>query len=156
VVGRTVWPADASLSDRGKEKAVKRRLGLAALALGAVVAFTLTAASQPPDRQEKGPGRQGRPQRDGQPGGPGRFGPPRYEPGRLMPPFIRDELELTSEQQDKLDQLEKEVKDRLLKILTDDQKKKLRDLGRRGPRGPGGPPPGGPDGPPPGPPPDRD
>jgi hypothetical protein len=130
---------------------MRRRLGLGALALGAAIAFMLTAASQPPDQQEKGPGRKGGPpreRRDGPLGGPPRFGPPRFEPGRLMPPHFRDELGLTDEQQSQLDQLEKEVKDRLLKILTDGQKKKLRELSRRGP---GGPPPGGPGGPPRGP-----
>lgn len=65
-----------------------------------------------------------------------------------MPPHLRDELELTREQEQQLAKLEKEVKERLLKILTVEQKKKLKDLARRGPRGPGRPPEGGPRRPP--------
>jgi hypothetical protein len=68
-----------------------------------------------------------------------------------LPPFIRDELELSEEQENQVEALEKEVKDRLMKILTKDQKQKLNDMSRRGPggapgAGPGekrkGPPPG--------------
>jgi hypothetical protein len=64
--------------------------------------------------------------------------------GRVLPPHLRDELDLTEEQDKQLDELEKDVKDRVLKILTADQKKKLRELRR----GPGGSPPGGPGSPP--------
>jgi hypothetical protein len=100
----------------------------------------MSLASQPPDEKGKGP----------PPGGPARF-----ELGRVLPPHLRDALELTDEQEQQLDDLEKEVKERLLKILTPQQKKKLRELRRQGPppggpgrppedddqRGPGGPPP---------------
>ena len=65
-----------------------------------------------------------------------------------MPPHLRDELELTREQEQRLAKLEKEVKERLLKILTDEQKKKLKELVQHGQRGPRRPPEGGPRRPP--------
>jgi hypothetical protein len=71
-------------------------------------------------------------------GGPGRFGgwPPI---GQVLPPSVRDALEMTDAQKKQLDDLQKEVDDKLVKILTDDQKKKLQELRERGPFGPGGP-----------------
>ncbi|HWE36110.1 MAG TPA: EF-hand domain-containing protein [Isosphaeraceae bacterium] len=84
-------------------------------------------------------------------GGPGGFGmgPPR--PGVILPPPVRQALNLSSEQVKQLDELQKEVDAKLDKILTDDQKTQLQDMRRRGPGGPpGGPggfgPPGGPGG----------
>jgi hypothetical protein len=87
---------------------------------------------------------------------------PPFEPGRVLPTPLRDELDLTEEQDRQVDDLEREVKARLMKIFTPEQKKKLKELNRRRPpgpppgmpgrrferdgrRGPGGPPPGGPD-----------
>jgi hypothetical protein len=87
-------------------------------------------------------------------GGPGGmvvvFGP---SPGEVMPPFMRDQLKITPEQQKQLDDLQKETDEKLDKILTDEQKKQLKEMRERRPGGPGfGPPPGGPGGgPPPGP-----
>ncbi len=122
------------------------------------------AARDAEEYQEPGPGDRG----PGGPGGPGgrggrgRFGgPPR--PGQILPPFVRERLNLTAEQRKQLDALQKEVDDKLAKILTDDQKKQLKQMqqgfgrggfGRGGRGGRGGPPPGG--GGPGGPPPDRD
>ena len=133
------------------------RRWLAGMAVFGVAALSVTvAASQPPpgrggDNQPPGGGRGGR-------GGPG--GPPPFQLGRVLPPFARDELNLTKEQEADIAKLEMEVKERLSKILTDDQKKKLETLrppGRGGPGGPGGPGgdgpgggPGGRGGPPPG------
>jgi hypothetical protein len=84
----------------------------------------------------------------------------RWDLGRVIPPHICDELNLTPEQERQLHALEKDVKDRVMKMLTSEQKKKLSTLQRRGtgslppggpdagpPRGPGQPP--GDDGPPP-------
>jgi hypothetical protein len=77
----------------------------------------------------------------------------------LLPPHVRNELNLTKDQEKQLADLEKEFTARLQKILTTEQKKKFEEMRRRGgpPGGPGGPPgglggplPGGPDGPPPG------
>jgi hypothetical protein len=98
----------------------------------------------------------GPPGGDGGPGGPGgRFGG-MPQPGHILPGFLQDQLKLTTDQKQRLAQLQKEVDARLDKILTDDQKKQLKNMspggrGGFGPRGPGGPPPGGhPGGPPPG------
>ncbi len=62
--------------------------------------------------------------------------PPRYQLGDLFPPHVKDELNLTTEQQRQLAALEAEVKARLDKILTAEQKKQLdrpRPDGRRPP-----------------------
>jgi Spy/CpxP family protein refolding chaperone len=150
-----------------------------ALVLAASVVLVLPAASQPPGDRGPGQGRSGGPP-GGRPGGPpDRQAPPpgpgggMFEPGKVLPPHIRDALDLTEEQQDQLDRLEKDVKNRLMKILTADQKKTLKEMRSHGPgrdagpnqremrRGPGGPPPGagrpgGPGDPGPGGPPDRD
>src|SRR5437660_7780403 len=132
---------------------------LVTLLAGAFVAFQ--ANSQPPG----GPGG---------PGGPG-SGPPKFgkpELGSVLPPFVRDKLDLSDEQEKQIKDLEKDVKAKLTKILTPDQLKKIDELfkkgpfgkgpggpggpGGKGPGGPGGPGgkgpsgPGGPDGPPPG------
>jgi hypothetical protein len=134
-----------------KEKPMTK-LWVGGLALGAVLVCLVMVAAQPPEKKDRGPGRgdgppPGRPgERPPPPDRPGEPPPPpppgRFVPGRLMPEQIRDELDLTDEQEKELTALEKEVKERLLKILTPEQKKKLDELRRRGP---GGPPPGGPD-----------
>jgi hypothetical protein len=107
-----------------------RRLAGGLLALAAVVLCALTADSQEPPQGKK---------KDGPPR-PRRGGPPRFELGKVLPPFAREALELTKEQEDQLAQLEKEVKERLSKILTAEQQKKLETLRPLGPGGPGGPP----------------
>ena len=136
------------------------RLGLMALGLSAVMLTVVSA--QPPDgppgKGGKGGAKSG--QRDGGPGGG----------VHLIPPFVRDNLNLTDEQQKQIADLEKETTDKLAKILTPEQMKQLKDTrpprrvppgGEDGPgaggqqkgRGKGGPPGGGP---PPGGPPPRD
>jgi hypothetical protein len=102
---------------------------------------------QPPGRGGRGPGGPGGPGGRG-PGGRGGFGAP-PQPGQILPPFVRQRLRLTREQQKQVDQLQKEVDEKLAKILTDEQKKQLKQMQRgfgRGGRGGfgGGPPPGGP------------
>ena len=74
----------------------------------------------------------------GGPGGPGgRGGPGRFELGRVLPPFVKDQLNLTADQEKQIADLEKHVKAKLMKILTADQQKQLQDM--RPPRGgPGG------------------
>jgi hypothetical protein len=123
--------------------AMKRRL-LGVLAGGAVLLLALTAAAQPPDRRDRGPD-----QDKGPPGRSGGFrgerppGPPGpFEPGKVLPPPLRRDLALSRDQEKQLDDLEKEVKDRLMKILTDEQKRKLKSMAQRrpGPGRPGGPP----------------
>jgi hypothetical protein len=116
-----------------------RKLCACGLGLGLVLGCIVMAAAQPPEGRDR-PGRGDGPPRRGPGGPPG--GPPRgWEPGRVMPPPIREELELTEDQKKQLADLEKEVKDRILKMLTAEQKKKLDDLRRRGPEGPPPPPP---------------
>src|SRR5262249_10913040 len=60
--------------------------------------------------------------------------PPR--PGEILPPFIRDMLNLTPDQKKQLDDLQKEVDAKLAKILTDQQMKHLKEF--KGPKGKGG------------------
>lgn len=70
--------------------------------------------------------------------------PPPPEPGTVLPPFAREPLKLTAEQQKKVGVLEKEAKAKLAKILTEAQWKQLQDGFREGPSkdkrpdGPGG------------------
>jgi len=94
-----------------------------------LVFAALAALAQPPHGKRGGP-----------PRGPG--GPPRYELGKVLPPHVRDELQLSREQEEEIAKLEAEVKQRLSKILSAEQKRKLENLRPPGP--PGGPPPGDP------------
>jgi hypothetical protein len=119
------------------------KLGLSTLFLAGAV--TLTAISQPPDT--KGP-----PKKDGK-GKDGKFkgkdGPmskgPRMQLGMVIPPHIRDELNLTPEQQKKLETIEADVRGKLNKLLTDEQKRIFEN--HRPPFGPPGGPGGTPDAP---------
>lgn len=82
-------------------------------------------------------------------------GPPgkRFTLGKVLPPPLYEELELTPEQRKELDALEREVKKKLESILTEKQKRAVENFRPRQPGGPGGPPDGpgkrpGKDGPP--------
>ena len=97
------------------------RLWFGALALGVTILCVVAGTAQPPGK-DRGPG--------------DKKGPPPFEPGRVLPPHIRDGLNLSDDQVKKLDALEAEVKERLLKILDADQKQKLQELSRRRPFGP--------------------
>lgn len=60
------------------------------------------------------------------PGGRGGFmmpfgGPPR--PGQILPPPVRDQLELTDAQKKQIDELQKDIDTKVAKLLTPDQKK---------------------------------
>jgi hypothetical protein len=68
-------------------------------------------------------------------------GPPKgWEPGRVIPPVVRDSLDLTEDQQKKIDELEKEVRAKLMKILSEDQVQRAREMkGPKGPKGDDGP-----------------
>jgi len=105
---------------------MKRWMALV-FAMTVVGLCALTASPQPPEGK----------------GGPGgkKGGPPGFAPGKVLPPFARDQLDLTAEQEKQLEELEAEVKRKLDKILTDEQKKKLANL--RPPMGKDGPPPKG-------------
>ncbi|HEX3149283.1 MAG TPA: hypothetical protein VHR66_14510 [Gemmataceae bacterium] len=105
---------------------MKRYLALtfAVLIVGLCV---LTASSQPPEGK----------------GGPGgkKGGPPGFELGKVLPPFVREELDLTADQEKAIAALEEEVKAKLDKILTAEQKKKAagaRPMGKDGPMNKGG------------------
>src|SRR5262249_25793054 len=87
--------------------------------LGALALFAVDGMAQPP----KGP-------------------PP--EPGTVLPPFAREPLKLTQDQQRQVAELERDMKARLPKVLTPAQMKQFSDTMRQGP---------GKDGPPKGPPP---
>jgi hypothetical protein len=108
---------------------MKRPLALAFTAI-VVAMCALTAMSQPPEG--RGPG--------GKKGGP-----PGFELGRVLPPFVRDDLDLTADQERQIAALEEEVKQKLETILTAEQRKMA--AGARPPFGPpmskDGPPPGG-------------
>lgn len=113
--------------------------------------LTISVLSQPPEKGPPGQRQRGGFDKAGQEkGGPpgdgrgGRQGGPGFELGRVIPPPMRQMLELSEEQITQLDKLEKELKEKLNKLLTDDQKKQLANMRQRGPGGPGG----GPDGPP--------
>ncbi len=98
-----------------------------------LAAFALTASSQPPGgppKDKKGD----------------KKGPPRFELGKALPPFIRDELDLTREQEKRLDAIEADLRAQLDKLLTAEQKKAIANFAPPGPGGPGGGP-GGPGGP---------
>ncbi len=111
-------------------------------------AASLTAEDSAPRRGPAGPGGPGGP--------PGRgFG----RPGEVMPGMLRQHLNVTSDQAEKLDELQRDVDARIAKILTSEQASELKQMQERGPGGPpgrGGPPGGGrrrggpPDGGPPG------
>jgi len=81
-------------------------------------------------------------------GGPGMGGPPR--PGEILPRFMRQRLELSSEQEKQIQDLQKEVDAKLEKILSAEQREQLKSMRDRGPGGPGGFGPPGRGGPPPG------
>jgi EF hand len=72
--------------------------------------------------------------------GPGGFGgPPR--PGQVLPPFLVEALELTSDQRQQLKALQTEVDGKLNKILNDEQRARLKEFQEKGPGGKGPPPP---------------
>ena len=91
-----------------------KRIQLGLLTLLAVGLWALTADSQPPGGKGKGKG--------------GKKGPPPFQVGKVLPPYIRDGLDLSEDQEKQLADLEKEVRQRLLKILTAEQKEKLAEL----------------------------
>jgi hypothetical protein len=111
-------------------------LGKWSLALAIAAVFGVLAISQPPG--DRGPG-DGPPGQDPQGRGPN-GGPPRgFQLGWVLPPHIREQIELTPEQEKQIAEIEKEVKSRLEKILTDKQKEKIQQTGPPGGGAGGGP-----------------
>ena len=97
---------------------------VAMLAVGGLAIFFLTGMADQPDK-EKGP-------KKGPPPGEKKG----WEPGKIIPPHIRDGLDLTEAQEKKIADLEKEVRTKLLKIFTKDQLERLKELNDKGPKGP--------------------
>ena len=56
-------------------------------------------------------------------------------PPPVLPPFVREELDLTEDQDKQIAELEKEFHLKLMKILTEKQQKKLLTLVPKGPPG---------------------
>ena len=73
--------------------------------------------SQPPGGKDKGAKKD-------------KKGPPPFELGMVLPPFLRESLELTNDQEKALNDLEKDVRAKLLKILTPEQVERLKELKR--------------------------
>lgn len=100
---------------------------IAMLAVGVLAVSFMPGLSQPPGGKDKGAKKD-------------KKGPPPFELGRVLPPFFRESLELTKEQEKAIGELEKDVRAKLLKILTLEQVDRLKDL--KGPKD--GPPKDGP------------
>jgi Spy/CpxP family protein refolding chaperone len=86
-----------------------RRAFQGLIVVGLAFALGAFALAQPP----KGKGAKGDKEK----------GPKGFQLGKVLPPFIVDELELTEEQEAKIAAIEKEVKAKLEKILTAKQKR---------------------------------
>jgi hypothetical protein len=62
--------------------------------------------------------------------GPAAGGPPPF-----LPPHLRDELDLSEDQLQQMEEVHKEAREKIEKILTEEQREKLKDFGPpRGPR----------------------
>src|ERR1043165_1295755 len=96
--------------------------------LSALAVIVLAALAQPPEGKEKGPGKKGPPPF-------GKKGPP-WEPGKVLPPHVRDLLELSEEQEQQIRDLEKDVRRKLLNIFTEEQKQRLDEIRDKGAKGP--------------------
>jgi hypothetical protein len=96
---------------------------IAMLGVGALAVAFLTGMAEQPDK-EKGPKKGPPPEKKG------------WEPGKIIPPHIRDGLELTEAQEKKIADLEKEVRGKLLSIFTEEQKRRIQELNDKGPKGP--------------------
>lgn len=111
-----------------------RRTSLAVLAFVGSAALVMSVSAQPPGGGEK----KEKKGKDGK-------GPPKFTPGMLFPPGLRDELKLTPEQEKAVAAMEKDLKEKLDKLLTPEQKKVIEEFRPRPPLGgPGGPPEGAP------------
>jgi hypothetical protein len=67
------------------------------------------------------------------------MGMPPWQLGKIFPPHVEEELELSGDQERQVHELEKEIKKRVMKVLSGEQKRKLQMLQRHGPGGPRGP-----------------
>ena len=92
---------------------------IAMLAVGILAISFMPGLAQPPGGKEKGAKKD-------------KKGPPPFELGRVLPPFFRESLELTKDQEKAVNDLEKDVRAKLLKILTPEQVDRLKEL--KGPK----------------------
>jgi hypothetical protein len=99
----------------------------AMLAVGVLAVSFMPGLSQPQGDKDKGTKKD-------------KKGPPPFELGRVLPPFFRESLELTKDQEKAISDLEKDVRAKMLKILTPEQVDRLKEL--KGPKD--GPPKDGP------------
>src|SRR5947209_6670006 len=100
-----------------------QKLIVGMVALGALAIFGLTSMSQPPWERDQDPEKKGPPpERKGPPPPFDKKGPPSppWRPGKIIPPPVRDFLDLSDDQEAQIDALEVEVRAKLLKILTED------------------------------------
>lgn len=67
-------------------------------------------------------------------------GPPPPKPGEVLPPFLKESMDLSEQQLDELDTLQSTVDKRLGEILNDEQMQRLREPGPGGHRDRSGPP----------------
>jgi Spy/CpxP family protein refolding chaperone len=95
---------------------MRKRLAIL-LTLGLMSAMVWTASSQPREEKDKE-----------KPPPPFGKKPLPFEPGKVLPPHIRERLELTDEQERQIDELEKEVRSKLFRILTKDQIKRVQEF----------------------------
>ena len=102
---------------------------------GVIMVVISTTHAQP------GPGERKDEKKDFGPKGKGP--PPKFELGRVLPPFLREELNLTEEQSRQIQDLEQSVKQKLESILTREQLQRVSEFRPKGPKGPKGPPEGG-------------
>ncbi len=87
--------------------------------------FALTTSFAQPEGCDEG--------KKGPPPGMHKGGPPPWKPGKIMPPHVKDALDLSAEQEKALVDLEHDVKAKILTILTDEQKTQLTKLRDDGP-----------------------
>lgn len=93
---------------------------------GLLVIGNAIANAQPPE---------GRPAGRGEGRGPGRPAGPMFRPGQILPPAVVRRLDMTTEQQEQLEVLQAEVRQRLSTILTEEQMTQIREMASRGPGG---------------------
>ncbi|HZZ82164.1 MAG TPA: hypothetical protein VFE62_26940 [Gemmataceae bacterium] len=110
---------------------------IAVFAVAVLSVSFMPGLSQPPGGKDKGAKKD-------------KKGPPPFELGKVLPAFLRESLELTNDQEKALNDLEKDVRAKMLKILTPEQVERLKELkGRKdgppkdGPKKAKGPPPVG-------------
>ncbi len=82
------------------------------IAFSTLISAALSAYAQPDGEKKKGPP-------DGKKG---------FVLGKVLPPQVREKLDLSDAQLDKIDAIEKEVKSKLEKILTPDQLRTVQEM----------------------------